>query len=530
MEKTIITTGFWLWQKRIEFDEQSISFYQKSLQCPFDFKTGKKRSWQKETKYDEIQLDENLIFFVNKHKLFGSALYLTHSSRYETLPQSEDDMASDDQDDWTFHELEDGQDKTGGPVTHDDDDDDEDYDDLYECTDTIQLRRFGGKKQALLRCLKASGAVEAQYCRVGGWFRSLIQQECLAYTKDWAIHVQRGFFSMGDSDIDTVPVKQTAFFVRTRPLLFGQGGVYMGYHRQMKIDAIGKNNAQKFQEWCKQYAPRLREQGKEYKSSIWANPLNLWRWIHPDEVTLTDRAVLYHRHTLRRDEMVYLPYTRINILLAEPGLLFRRFSIYGEQNISSKFSFSASAVRSIQKELANKGCNAKEGKSYTCSIWTPKNWFGRSPRLLLMDNLMVYYSKRITKLLVRLIVVEKQKEELGTKAKVETDPRKLRLVTCQPENIHSVQWCKPLFSFYGDLILHGTTTNIRSDQEEEEFYILMKGLCMFRYKYFFFFSGSLRNYLKSKTDAVWERKYKRIKGIIVNDEKELEKEGKKLKK
>lgn len=495
MEKTTLTKGFIL-KDIIQYDDHSVVLHHKKFQCPISFSPF---GWigfigQED---NEIVFDEDLHYYINTGKILGrKTLYLSHSDRYETLPTTEQELSSDDKDDFTMLQLDDKTDEDieptkelveVGSVISAKKEIDKDYDaDLYLKTETIQLRLGSQYIDSIMSYLKASPAHELITAKVGSTFT--LNQQLLAYDDDWAFHVMPKCFF--DSEIDSTPIHYMAFFLEKKPLLWGENGLYCGYHRQINIKHLSASVLKEFSTWCRARAPRLTAKGENYTSSIIANPFNLWRWLHPDELSITDDALVYTRKTFKRDEMIYLPFKRISLFLSTSGFLSSSFEVYGEQNIIPKFSFSAASVSAIKKALVNHQVRTGVGRSWHSTYLFPKNWFGRAPRILNVDNKLIFYPKRIESEMKRYF---NMKTRAGALEKLE---------------ISEVTWHKPILNWYGTIEIKGTPKNIREDQHEKTVTMIVPNLSMFCYKFLFFFSGSLRDFLK-QSNAKFERKYKK---------------------
>lgn len=500
MERKTITTGT-LFKSVISYDDKGISVNKQVLQSPISFWPFKWRGFIGRQE-KEFQFSEDIHYFFNTGTLFGrKTLYISHFGKYDHLPSNEEEMAEDDKDDLTlmqFSEVlgnEEGKQLLDEKEGKDDDEKENHYDvddenaDLKLKTDTVQIRLSKDVMNEIEKILEASSAYKIKTVRCGSFFS--LNRELLAYDQVWALHVKPSFF--GDSEIDSTPIHYMAFFLKTKSIwqtLFGGCGLYCGYHRQITIDSISGGAVSEFNSWCKEYAPRLNSKGTNVTSSILANPFNLWRWIHPDRVSVTDEAIIYTRRTLRRDEMIYLPYKRMSIFLVENGRLsyfFKKFSIYGEQNIIPKYNFWRGDYFKIKNAIKKHHVRTANGKSWSSSILYPKNWFGRAPRLITIDDRLVYYPNRLN-------------SQLDCKT---------RLVAANINDVEEVIWHKGLFELLGTIEINGTTHSIRNDQNNKAFKMILPNLWCFSYKYFFilWWSGSLRNVLKLSS-AKFHRDYK----------------------
>lgn len=492
MEKITVKKGFIL-KDIIQYDKYSVIFHHKKLQFPISFSPFKWIGFVGQID-SEIVFGKNPHYFMNTGKIFRKkTLYLSHASRYETLPTTEQELSSDDKDDFSILQLEDKTDEginsyeehvEASSVVSSKKTIDEDYNaDLYMKTHTIQLRLGTKHLNQIKSYLDASKAIELNTAKVGPFFS--LNQQILAYDDEWAFHVMPKFFS--DSEIDSTPIHYMAFLLEKKPLLWGANGLYCGYHRQINIKHISRSVINTFSEWCRAHAPRLTTDGMNYTSSIVANPFNVWRWLYPDELSITDDALVYTRKTFRRDEMVYLPYKRISLFLSTSGRFSKNFEVYGEQNIIPKFSFSSSNVSAIKDALEKHQVRIGVGRSWQASYLFPKNWFGKAPRILNVDNKLIFYPKRLESEMNKYYGMESRVEFL------------------ENTEIKKVVWYKNFFSWHGTIEIIGFPKNIRIDQNAKKVTMIVPNLSMFCYK-FLFFSGSLRNYLK-KSNAKFKREY-----------------------
>lgn len=490
MAKFRVKTGL-IFKDIVEYDDKSISYEHLYFRIfPFSLAPFKWIGFIGHI-HEEFNFDENLHYFENTGKVIGrTTLYLSYSGRYDSLPTTEEELASDDKDDLTFLQLSDNS-KEGGLVEigkeeFSSKEENHQYDeDLHIYTRTIQLRLGKEHNKRIYSYLEKSTAKRQNTEKVGSIYN--INQQLLAYDDTWAYHVKPHLFS--NSEIDSTPIPYMAFMIKTKPFLFGSNGLYCGYHRQIYIKGISRSVSGRFEKWCKERAKRLSLQGTSFSSSIFANPINVWRWIHPDRISFTDEAIIYTRKTMRRDEMAYVPYERVNIFLSTSGLFFGNFEIFGEQNIFPKFSFTRSDISAIKEILTKHHVKIGKGRSWHSSLLFPNNWFGRAPRILNIEKRLIYYPKRLS---------SKMKKYNGEKTKV---------AFLEASEIEIVRWYKPLWKLYGTIEITGTSKNIREDQLGKRFYMVIPNFITFKYK-FWFFSGSLRKFLKNNTSATFERKYK----------------------
>ena len=505
MERKSIKQGIFL-KTLTSYDDKVISVDKQVLQFPISFWPFKWKGFIGRQE-KEFQYGEDIHYFFNTGKIFGrKTLYISRFGEYDHLPTTEEEMAEDDKDDLTLMQFSEALDEDEVKDLNEEDEEkdieekEEDEDkkvkeikdedenaDLKLMTDTVQIRLPKEDMKEIEKILEASSAYKLKTIKCGGFFS--MNQKLLAYDQVWALYVKPRLWR--DSEIDSTPIHYMAFFLKTKSflqLLFGGCGIYCGYHRQIDVEKISASAINEFYAWCKQYAPRLNSKGTTVTSSILANPLNLWRWIHPDRVTITDEAIIYTRRTLRRDEMIYLPYKNISIFLVEGGWFsfFKYFSIYGEQNIIPKFNFWRGDYSKIKNAIMQHNVRVARGNSWSSSIINPKNWFGRAPRLVEIDDRLVYYPNRL---------------------KSEMEDKK-RMVTMKLSDIDDVTWHKGLFELLGTIEIKGRSKNIRKDQSDKPIKMKLPNLWCFSYKYFFllWWSGSLRNTLK-KSHASFHRDY-----------------------
>lgn len=459
-----ISKGLFL-KKKFCYDESHMEFVNQVLQVPFTLIPFAWRGFIGE-KSRNIQYDESIHYFSTKPNLFSrDGLFVMKSSEYDQLPTNENNFASDDADDLALQNLPDEMTEKK----------DEYNQDLYMRTDSFLVNMNKEALDDVLACLSASKALQMQANNLRGIF----SHKYLAWDDKWAVHVIPK--RLGAPEVDSVPIGLMAFFVRTKSLLKGSG-IFCGYHRQLAATGVSTQVSDTFYKWCVERSPRLSAKGDEYKTSVWPNIIKPGAWIHPDHLTLTDDAFVYTRKTWRRDEMVYLPYNKTRMVMRSGGLITRHIEIYGEQNIIPKYSFKIATCQLILKKAKEHGVNEMIGGSYSCNVWLPKNWFGRSPRILLTDDGIIYYPNRLKKLI---------SHEMDMNA---------RVVNVAYSELSEVSWYKPFFSWYGTLVIHGQVNNIRQDQVSKSIYILMPSFSKFKYK------GSVRYKLPPHMEEVIKRK------------------------
>lgn len=475
----VVTKGLFI-KDILKFNDLMVYYDHRYLQWPI-----KMFRWVGFVGHQEhtFAFDSDLTYYMNIGKVLGrKTLYLSYSGSYDSLPNDEASLANDDSDDLLFQNLHYGSEDYNDSVENDFNNEDNLDDDLYLKTETIQLRFGKEVLEDILNRARQSDAVAPHIVKIGG---SFLNQRLLVYQDEWAFHIMPKLFS--DSEIDSTPIKYMAFFLSKQKI--ASCDIYCGYHRQIDMVSVDNTDANNFHEWCKERAPRLTEKGTMYKSSIWANPFNVWRWLHPDKLSITSQALIYTRKTMRRDEMIYLPFSRVKMFLSGGGIFFKSFEIYGEQEIVPKYSFTRGAVSTIQTVMKQHNIMIAQGKSYHSSFFYPRNWLGAGPKILKIDDRMVFYPRRIESVMAQY------------------NGNITRVASLTLDELEKVTWHKPIFAIFGTLEIDGTTTSIRKDQTGKDVKILIPDLSMFCYSYFFFFTGSLKAYL-SGSHAKFERKRK----------------------
>lgn len=81
------------------------------------------------------------------------------------------------------------------------------------------------------------------------------------------------------------------------------------------------------------------------------------------------------------------------------------------------------------------------------------------------------------------------------------DGTSYRVAMLDKDEVHSVTWNIPIWSLFGTIVKEGESNNIRKDQGGVDYVMIKPDLSMFCYKYFGFFSGSLRDFLKTTTGS-----------------------------
>lgn len=411
-----------------------------------------------------VQVDDiptgKLIFWGNTDDVEKSnSLWLSEDGMYESLPVSNEQLAEDDKDDWLFQNLGSSDDTA---ESLDDECDDEDLDaDLHMYTSTYRLRLSHPDIVKLCSLLQEAGSVKASVRNASGLFLKTY----IAFTEKW-------LFSVDGNEVDSVPIKEMAFFVRDNNRL------YCGYHRQInaKINSIKVFN--EIKDLCYSVSTRLADSGTNYKIGL----------FQPDYITLTDKAVVYTRKTFRKDEMAYVPYKRINLLMTTPGIFKKRISIFGEQNILPKHSLWIQTATELVEKIKDHGVKPETGESFYSSKIFPTNWFGRSPRVVCLDNSIVYYPNRLK----------------GSEVQSQSEDGQLMSAMVHFSEISSVVWYKKTFSLFGTLEITGRPRNVRSDQNNNFVTMLIPQLWAFKFKWGIF-KGKLFNVLKSKSSAVFDR-------------------------
>lgn len=427
----------------IEIEDEQLKFYHRTF--PYFGKL-------KETACFPI---DKIIFCGNDNDRDKSKrLFISMDGRYDSLPSTSNEMALDDKDDWTLEQF-------NGESSQKDLDAD-----LYMYTSTICVPL---NKQSLAQVydfLEEKKCVKATVRKASG----IINQQYVAYSNDWLFHFKTKL--IGKLETDSTPIREMAFFVENKK------NIYCGYHRQVIVNVNSQNVRKELKQHCESLAPRLKETGDTYKSSWFASLKDLFnpsRWFFPDRLTLTDNAVLYTRKTLRKDEMTYLPYRRINLFLIEKGLLTRRVEFYGEQNIVPRYSFKRKDVVEIEKKIQAESVPVSNGSSFKSSKIFHRNWLGKGPRILCFDDNFVYYPCRLKRQTIK------------------TDAKSLRY-----DDITEITWHRGWFKFFGTLVIQGKPENIRLDQSNNYILCVLPDVWMFRVRWFIF-RGELYDILKTKS-------------------------------
>lgn len=487
-----IKKGLFKW-KTIQYDANHLEYHAKKLQFPI-----KRFKWVGFIgEIDKnISFDPNTCYFAHYNNIFAKwfgkkTVYLSVDGMYDSLPTNDSEMAEDDKDDWTMTQAainaednDEYDDDETNEVDEDEDDDEvkfipmdednEDYDaDLLMKTDTLPVKLSNSQAEDLLALLKASSAVACKQTRTLHW----IIPDCLAYSEKWAIHVKPRIIRK--IEVDSTPIEHMAFMVRSKGLL--NQDIYCGYHRQISVKKVPVAAANEFYGWCKKRSARLNEKGEEFISSIWPHIFNPACWFFRERIVLTPKAIIYHSKKLRKDEMVYLPYKRTQLMLMGTGLFTRKLEIYGEQNILPRWSFCRSTVQQIHEIIASKNIESTSGRSYHSTYLFPSNWFGRGARVLTLEDRMIYYPG-------------KYKNEIKD---LNGQDKKTKAIVITYKDIVKIEWYKPFFNWLGTLAVTARVgkDNIRKDQLTDTVSIVIPQLLKFNYRYFFFCSGSLRGKL-----------------------------------
>lgn len=422
----------------VEIDSETISLYKK-----------KRLFFCKEMeKFASFPLDR-LIYWGNNNDINSSKwLWVCEDGTYDSLPTSISQEASDDKDDWLFASL------ANNTLNGTEDDSDLDAD-LYMQTSTTRLKLGSEQISKIYSLIKGSEAVKATVRYACG----LLPKQYIAYTDKWLFHLKK-------DEVDSTPLKEMAFFVRNKKNL------YCGYHRQINVKILNSSLFKELKDLCYSKSIRLSAQGTTYKAGI----------IHPDIITITDNAIAYTRKTFRKDEMAYVPFKRVNMLFCIHGLLRKRISVFGEQNIIPKHAFWRGPALKIIDVLKQHGLNITTGKTYCSARIFPHNWFGRAPRIVCLEDSIVYYPNRIS-----------------------GEDNNLKSMMLKYSQLDEITWYKKYFTLFGTLELKGQPENIRNDQSTpEEVPMVIPELFKFKYQWWFIFSGKLKKLLMNETSATFK--------------------------
>lgn len=400
-----------------------------------------------------------IIFWGNNESPAKSSwLYVSEDGTYETLPTSEEQVAVDDKDDWLYSSI---NSKYRNKELEDNNSSDDLDADVYMNTSTTRLRLKQADLVHLYSFLQSADSVKASVRKANG----IIRKQYVAFTPKWLFHIK-------GKKVDSVPIREMAFFVTNKKYL------YCGYHKQINVKINNTGLLKELKELCFSTSKRLSAHGDSYKSGC----------FFPDNITLTDTAVVYRRKTFGKDEMVYVPYSRINMVCSSNGLLKVRISIYGEQNIVPKHSLWRRKAQKIIDTLKEHGVNVNFGKKICSSKMFPKNWFGMAPCVICMDDCIIYYTNRLRK-----------------------RSNNLESGMLNYSEITNVIWYKKSFSLFGTLVINGIALNIRKDQISSDVLMIVPELFVWKYKWICF-KGKLYRILKKQTSAEFKRE--RIDYII----------------
>lgn len=339
---------------------------------------------------------------------------------------------------------------------------DENHDrDAFMHTETIRL--FFGKQNLLQlhSLLKSSGAIEASI----RWASGIFFKQYVAFTQKWLFHFKR-------DKTESVPIEEMAFFVKNKNKL------YCGYHKQLSVKIYKKTLFDELKQLCYSISKRLSAKGTTYK----------FGWFHPDRLIFTDSAVVYARKAYRKEEIAYVPYDRIDLVLLHNKNFFRKkIGIFGEQNILPKHSLGKTKASEIVRILKSHGKDVSSGTTFSSSICFFRNWFGRSPKVVCFDDCIVYEPNRLKKYATNLMVVS---------------------VHINYSEVTDVIWYKKRLALWGTLVLKGESSSIRVGQDSIGLTIILPDLCV-RSK------AIIYEILKAKTSAEFKRE---VKSFSLNDD------------
>lgn len=334
--------------------------------------------------------------------------------------------------------------------------------DLSMCTNTTRLYLSQQNLLQLHSLLKSSGAIEASV----RWASGIFIKQYVAFTQKWLFHFRR-------DKAKAVPIEEMAFFVKNKNKL------YCGYHKQLSVKICKDSLFDELKQLCYSMSKRLSSKGTTYK----------FGWFRPDKMIFTDSAIVYARKVYKKEEVAYVPYDRINLVLLQNKNFFRKkISIFGEQNILPRHSLGKGEASEIVSILKSHGKDVNSGTIFSSSLWFVRNWFGRSPKVACFDDCIVYEPNRLKKYAADLMVAS--------------------AVHINYSEVTDVIWYKKRLALWGTLVLKGKSSNIRVEQDNINVTIILPDLCVCS-------KAKVYKMLKAKTLAKFKRE---VKSFALNDD------------
>ena len=340
----------------------------------------------------------------------------------------------------------------------------EQYDiDMDMTISTVALRLKNLDIQSLCLFFNSVGAIKADVRTACG----IIFKKYIAFTDKWLISVNK-------SDISYVPISEMAFFVCKKNLF--SWSIYCGYHNQLQFKVVKTSLKNEIQNLCYKLSARLSriKDATTYKAGL----------IFPEYLSISDDAIIYRRKTWFASEMSYIPLVRVDALLTSSNLLLKKIIIVGEQNVFMKNSFWIWTSKKIVNKILKYGIKTGSGNSFSSSWFaSPWNWFGRGPKIICYSGNVVYFPNRLQN-------------------------KTLKYVAVTYSNIEEVVWYKTFFSLFGTLVIEGSSSSIRTDQNSYGIEIVIPQLFAFKYKWLFI-TGKLKKILQAKTSASFSTERKK---------------------
>ena len=399
---------------KVIIENGKLSFYKR-----FFFGMFKKKA--------SFKLGEDVSFFGDKDDLDSSSrLFVSKEGKYDTIP-NENELKSDDRDDKLFSRIK-------AKHRNSEKDADQELDrDLKLNTETFSIYLSNSDLMKLVAVLEEYGAKKIYSAYVGGWLR----KRYVAYSNTWLYYIEKG-------DVDSVPIGEMAFFTVSGGLL-GKKSIYCGYHRQIRGKINSPSLVKEIKDHCYKNSKYLKDSGSSYSAGL----------FNKETIMVSDMGISYFGRKFRKDDMVFIPYRRVYLVSKGGGLFRKKLYVFGEQNIITRHKFPKKLLSTIIKKIESAGVQVGNKRSISSSKWFVRNWFDRGPRILLLDDKMIYFPNRL-----------KNYHESFIKY----------------SDVQKANWYKKLFSFHGTLELFGDCTNIRDDQHTANVRILMPDLRKNKYK------------------------------------------------
>lgn len=187
-------------------------------------------------------------------------------------------------------------------------------------------------------------------------------------------YVKRKSFLFNKFEVVSVAIPDIAFFNVSVDFMALNKRIYFGYMDQIDIQAPNGEFTNELERYIKSHGAKLgKEICSEYKSSFrWSKFYIPTYWFTREYISFNEEAMLYHRKTFFTQDTMYLPFSKISVILSSKGWLRKRIIVLGEMIVETKQPFNKKVVDTIMTEVRSHGIQSIiSGSTFSPS----KLWF-----------------------------------------------------------------------------------------------------------------------------------------------------------